>query len=315
MSYEQYIDDALALLKELIATPSVSRDETAAADVLARHMEGYGIKYTREGNNIWALSPDFAPERETILLNAHIDTVKPVGSWTRAPFTPTLEGDRLYGLGANDCGGGLVSLLQAFRILTGSETQKLKNFIFLASCEEEVSGQNGIVRALPLLPHIDVAIVGEPTGMQPAVAEKGLMVIDMTAHGRSGHAARAEGVNAIYEMLDDVKNLMTGLLDPIIKEHVNGHASIRQIFDMGKRGKVAGCMCMKGKVTLKGRVRVKRKDEILYEGKIQSLRRFQNEATEVREGQECGIVLDHFTNFIEGDTIESYEVEKVAQSL
>ena len=212
MSYEQYIDDALALLKELIATPSVSRDETAAADVLARHMEGYGIKYTREGNNIWALSPDFAPERETILLNAHIDTVKPVGSWTRDPFTPTLEGDRLYGLGANDCGGGLVSLLQAFRILTGPETQKprnpetqkLKNFIFLASCEEEVSGQNGIVRALPLLPHIDVAIVGEPTGMQPAVAEKGLMVIDMTAHGRSGHAARAEGVNAIYEMLDDL---------------------------------------------------------------------------------------------------------------
>ena len=113
-----------------------------------------------------------------------------------------MEGDTLYGLGSNDCGGGLVSLLQAFRILAGKSKV---NLVFLASCEEEVSGQNGIVRALPRLPRIDVAIVGEPTGMQPAVAEKGLMVIDMIAHGRSGHAARGEGVNAIYEMLDDLQ--------------------------------------------------------------------------------------------------------------
>jgi len=119
----------------------------------------------------------------------------------------------------------------------------------------------------------------------------------------------------IYQMLDDIRNLMTGLLDPVLKEHIHGQAAIRQIFDMGKRGKVAGCMCTKGKITLKGRVRVKRKDEVIYEGKIQSLRRFQNEASEVREGQECGIVLDHFSNFTEGDTIESYEIEKVAQEL
>lgn len=202
MDFKTYTDDAVSLLKELIATPCVSRDETAAADLLARHMEGYGLKYEREGNNIWTVSSDFNPNHETILLNAHIDTVKPVDSWTRDPFTPTMEGDILYGLGANDCGGGLVSLLQAFRILAGKSKV---NLVFLASCEEEVSGQNGIVRALPRLPHIDVAIVGEPTGMQPAVAEKGLMVIDMIAHGRSGHAARAEGVNAIYEMLDDLQ--------------------------------------------------------------------------------------------------------------
>ena len=204
MDIKKYTDDAVSLLKELIATPSVSRDEKAAADVLARHIEGYGLKYEREGNNIWMVSTDFDPARETILLNAHIDTVKPVESWTRDPFTPTMEGDKLYGLGANDCGGGLVSLLQAFRILVPSQQHPTPNLIFLASCEEEVSGQNGIVKVLPLLPRIDVAIVGEPTGMQPAVAEKGLMVIDMTAHGRSGHAARAEGVNAIYEMLDDL---------------------------------------------------------------------------------------------------------------
>ena len=136
----------------------------------------------------------------------------------------------------------------------------------------------------------------------------------------TGPEAKRKGVeirlySIIYEMIDDVKNLMTGLLEPIVKEHVNGQAAIRQIFDMGKRGKVAGCMCQKGKITLKGRARVRRGDEILYEGKIATLRRFQNEATEVREGQECGIVLDHFTNIAEGDVIESYEIEKVAQAL
>ncbi|MBR6022042.1 MAG: translation initiation factor IF-2 [Kiritimatiellae bacterium] len=136
----------------------------------------------------------------------------------------------------------------------------------------------------------------------------------------AGAEAKRRGVEIrlytiIYEMIDDVKNLMTGLLDPIIKEHSNGFAAIRQIFDMGKRGKVAGCMCTKGKITLKGRVRVRRKDEILWEGRIASLRRFQNEASEVREGQECGIVLDKFTGFVEGDVIESYESERVAQEL
>ena len=136
----------------------------------------------------------------------------------------------------------------------------------------------------------------------------------------SGAEAKSKGVDIrlysiIYEMIDDVKNLMTGLLDPMLKEHINGSAIIRQIFDMGKRGKVAGCMCQKGKITLKGRARVKRGDEIIYEGKIATLRRFQNEATEVREGQECGIVLDHFTHIAEGDIIESYEIEKVAQTL
>ena len=128
--------------------------------------------------------------KPTLLLNAHIDTVKPVSTWTRDPFTPTIEGDRLYGLGSNDCGGGLVSLLQAFRILQGTTAKY--NLVFLSSCEEEVSGANGFSLALPHLPKIDVAIVGEPTGMQPAIAEKGLMVIDGVAQGKSGHAAREE---------------------------------------------------------------------------------------------------------------------------
>ena len=197
-----YTAEAIRLLRQLIATPSVSRDEKAAADVLAATLEGYGMTYHREGNNLWTCAEGYDPNRPTLLLNAHIDTVKPVASWSRDPFTPTLQDDRLYGLGSNDCGGGLTTLLQVYRYLV-SRPQHY-NLVYLASAEEEVSGTNGIRRVLPLLPAVDVAIVGEPTGMQPAIAEKGLMVIDMTAKGKSGHAARGEGVNAIYAMLDDL---------------------------------------------------------------------------------------------------------------
>ncbi len=202
MEYRQYTDDAVALLKELIATPRVSRNEMAAADILEARMKQWGLNPQREANNVWAVAPGFDEGKTTVLLNAHIDTVKPVATWTRDPYAPMVEGDRLYGIGANDCGGGLMALLQVFRILS---VQTLPyNLVYLASAEEEVSGKDGVERVLPLLPKVDVAIVGEPTGMQPAVAEKGLMVIDGYAHGVSGHAARNEGVNAIYEALDDL---------------------------------------------------------------------------------------------------------------
>lgn len=202
MTTQQLTLDAITLLKRLIATPSVSRDEEKAADIMMEEIENYGFSAIRDGNNIWITDPEMRDDRPTLLLNAHIDTVKPVASWTRDPFSPDIEGDTLYGLGSNDCGGGLVSLLQAFRFLVTKP--RLYNLVYLASCEEEVSGINGIRRVIDKLPHIDVAIVGEPTGMEPAVAEKGLMVIDMTAHGKSGHAARGEGINAIYEALDDM---------------------------------------------------------------------------------------------------------------
>ena len=233
---EQTFDDALSLLKELIATPRVSRQEQEAADVLERYMTVWGLQPYREGNNLWAVQPDMVPGRTTLLLNAHIDTVKAVASWTRNPHDPVIEGDRLYGLGSNDCGGGLVTLLTVFRILTAQKVIHPKtnhspllgrgvggeapyNLVFLASAEEEVSGENGIRCALPALnaqfatlnsqhttfnAQPQLAIVGEPTGMLPAIAEKGLMVIDGYAHGVSGHAAREEGVNAIYEALDDL---------------------------------------------------------------------------------------------------------------
>ena len=193
---QQHINDAITLLQRLIATPSVSRDEAAAADIIEQAIRSYGYTPCRLGNNVWV-------GNGPILLNAHIDTVKPVSTWTRDPFTPTIEDvdveHRLYGLGANDCGGGLVTLLQVFRALDAPD-----RFTFLASAEEEVSGQGGIRSVLPQIGPFDVAIVGEPTGMQPAIAERGLMVIDAVAPGKSGHAARGEGVNAINQALDDL---------------------------------------------------------------------------------------------------------------
>lgn len=203
MTQEEYFSEAVDLLQTLIAIPSTSRNEQQAADAMEQRIRSYGFTPQREGNNMFVCSPQWDNSKPTILLNAHIDTVKPVATWTRNPFSADVENGVLYGLGSNDCGGGLCTLLQAFRILT----QKVQpyNLVYAVSAEEEVSGKDGFSRMLPLLPQIDVAIVGEPTGMQPAIAEKGLMVLDVIAHGKSGHAARNEGVNAIYEALDDMQ--------------------------------------------------------------------------------------------------------------
>lgn len=220
MANKEHINEAVALLKKLISTPSLSHDETEAADILHDFLTDKGLSPTRVSNNIWAQSSKWNDSLPTILLNAHIDTVKPVAAWTKDPFSPELKGDILYGLGSNDCGGGLVSLLEAFIIM--DKQPRPFNLIYLASAEEEVSGKNGIESILPFLPEIAFAIVGEPTGMQPAVAEKGLMVIDATAHGKAGHAARSEGDNAIYHALKDIEWLsqwqfpkQTELLGPV----------------------------------------------------------------------------------------------------
>ena len=202
-NYDHYTDEAVGLLKTLIATPSVSRDEGAAADAFCGFLSQRGIAHERVGNNIICRDRNFRDDRPTLLLNAHIDTVKAAPGWTRDPFAPALDGDRLYGLGSNDCGGGLVSLLQVFRILQEREQQY--NLVYAVSAEEEVSGAGGFTMMMPHLPKIDVAIVGEPTAMQPAVAEKGLMVVDVTVKGVAGHAARNEGVNALYKALDQIE--------------------------------------------------------------------------------------------------------------
>ena len=196
---------AIDLLRQLIQTPSVSREESNAAQLIFETLESNGFAPHRTGNNVWAIAGTIDNDKPTILLNSHIDTVKPTESWNRQPFVATEEEGRLYGLGSNDAGASVVALLSAFLHL--SETSQPYNLVFLASAEEEVSGNNGIVKALEQLPPIDFAVVGEPTGMHPAVCEKGLLVLDCTAHGKSGHAARDEGINALYKATETIEKL------------------------------------------------------------------------------------------------------------
>ena len=196
--------DAIDILKGMISRPSFSRDEGLVADFLQQTWEKAGYKVNRSGDNLWLIAPGFDIEKPTLLLNSHVDTVKPASGWTRDPFTPEeTDEERLYGLGSNDAGASVVSLYECFRVL--SEKEQPYNLIFLASCEEEVSGKNGLESVLPKLPPIAFAVVGEPTGMQPAVAEKGLMVLDCVSIGKSGHAARNEGINAIYLAMKDME--------------------------------------------------------------------------------------------------------------
>ena len=194
---------AIELLKRLIATPSPSREEAAVADIMEAELRALGFEPQRKGNNVWAQAWAYDAERPTILLDAHLDTVKPNSQWTRDPFTPEVVDGKLYGLGSNDTGGSLVAMLAAFMHL--SKGEQPYNLIFLASAEEEVTGVNGVRAVLSELGEIDFAIVGEPTSLQPAVVEKGLMVLDCVAHGVAGHAAREEGVNAIYKALKDIE--------------------------------------------------------------------------------------------------------------
>ena len=194
--------DTIDLLKNMIRIPSFSRDEGAVADFLERWMLTEGFEARRLGNNLWMESGP-ADGRPTILLNAHIDTVKPASGYTRDPFTPEIEDGCLYGLGSNDDGGSLIALLETYsRLIQKEQPYRL---IFSATAEEEVSGKGGLDLILPELGLIDFGVMGEPTGMRMAVAERGLMVLDCTAYGKSGHAARNEGVNAIYKAIEDIQ--------------------------------------------------------------------------------------------------------------
>lgn len=200
--------DAIDMLKEMISIPSISREENNVADRLETRLRSFGLSVERSGNNLWCIAPGYDNSKPTLLLNSHIDTVKAAQGWTFDPFSPTEEENRIYGLGSNDAGASVVSLTAAFRYL--SNIPQAYNLILLLSCEEEVSGKNGIEAALTHLPKISAAIVGEPTGMHPAIAEKGLMVLDGEITGVSGHAARNEGINAIYratEVIEKLRNL------------------------------------------------------------------------------------------------------------
>ena len=193
----------ITLLQDLIATPSFSREEDRTANILEAFFQKEDIPTERKNNNIWAKNKFFTEGGHTVLLNSHHDTVKPVKGWTRDPFGADIEKGRLFGLGSNDAGASLVSLIAAFCHFY--DKQLPFNLILLASAEEEISGKNGVESVLPDLPTPSVAIVGEPTLMQMAIAEKGLMVVDGITKGQAGHAAREEGVNAIYKALKDIE--------------------------------------------------------------------------------------------------------------
>lgn len=195
--------DHLALLRQLIATPSLSRQEDGTADLIFRHLEAHGIQPHRHLNNIWATSRVWSDDQPTILLNSHHDTVKAAAGYTRDPHAPDTEDGKLYGLGSNDAGGALVSLIAAFVALENDPDLKC-NLVLAATAEEEISGPNGIAALLPLLPPIDAGIVGEPTLLDLAIAERGLVVVDGETRGVSGHAARKEGTNALYLGLEDI---------------------------------------------------------------------------------------------------------------
>jgi len=194
------------LLDQLIATPSFSREEADTATLIEAFMTAQGVADVhRLYNNVWARCATWDDRKPTLLLNAHHDTVKPNPAYTRNPFEPTHEDGRIYGLGSNDDGASLISLLAAFMHFYREELPF--NLLLGLSAEEEVTGQHGARALIPALGEIDMAIVGEPTGMQAAIAERGLLVFDGVATGRAGHAARNEGINALYIALDDIQTL------------------------------------------------------------------------------------------------------------
>ncbi len=203
MDIQKATDKAVRILSEMISIESFSRQEDNVVPVIEKELVNNGYKIYRKGNNIWTYCKDYVEGNPTLMLDSHIDTVKPVKGWDTDPFTPVLENGRLTGLGSNDAGGCLVSLLQAF-IIT-DETGLPYNRVFVASCEEEVSGANGISIVLPELKKVDCAIIGEPTCMEMAIAEKGLMVLDCEVKGVAGHAARTGGVNAITEAYKEIE--------------------------------------------------------------------------------------------------------------
>ncbi|GGC56957.1 acetylornithine deacetylase [Pedobacter quisquiliarum] len=201
---EKLQNDAVALLKELITISSFSREEDKTADVIEAFLQERKVKTQRQGNNIWAYNAHFDSSKPTLLLNSHHDTVKPNSGYSRDPFSADVEDGKLYGLGSNDAGGCLVSLIATFLYYYNAEDLTY-NLCLAATAEEEISGVNGLESILPELGVLDFAIVGEPTLMNLAIAERGLMVLDCEVHGKAGHAAREEGENAIYKALRDIE--------------------------------------------------------------------------------------------------------------
>ena len=204
MSKSIHSEKAIELLKSLVAVPSFSKEESGRAQLIFDFLTENHIAAQQHGNNICAFAHPYDPAKPTLLLNSHIDTVRPVSGWTKDPFEPVVEDGKLFGLGSNDAGGALTAMIAAFLHFSKEENVPL-NLLLAATAEEEISGKNGIESILPLYPFIDAGIVGEPTLLKMAVAEKGLLVLDCIVRGKAGHAAREEGENAIYKAMKSIE--------------------------------------------------------------------------------------------------------------
>ena len=242
MKQEQskYVNDAIELLRKLVSLQSFSGEEQERADYLINYFLVRGIETERVGNNIIVKQPLFNASKPTFMLNSHIDTVRPAKGYTFDPFNPPLSETHVYGLGSNDAGASVVSLLQAFLHFYNQDLSF--NLILVLSAEEENSGMNGIRSLDKKLSFVDLAIVGEPTGMRAAIAERGLLVIDGEAKGKSGHAARNEGVNAIYIALEDIKALQSVQFDKVSPTMGNVKLTVTQI-NAGTQHNVVPDLC------------------------------------------------------------------------
>ena len=238
---DKYFDNAVQLLSKLIETESLSKTEDKTADIIEEFFVENNVKPNRLKNNVWASNVYYDPEKPTILLNSHHDTVKPNSGYTRDPFKATIENGILYGLGSNDAGGCLVSLIQAF-LFFHDKKDLAYNIIIAATAEEEISGKGGIELLYPELGQIDFGIIGEPTLMDAAVAEKGLMVLDGVVTGKAGHAAREEGENAIYKALDDIK-WFSSYKFPEKSEFLGDVKMSLTVIDAGKQHNVVPAQC------------------------------------------------------------------------
>jgi acetylornithine deacetylase len=234
---ERYIK----LLKRLISTPSFSKEEEKAAQIMRDFLSSENIPFKTKENNTWAFNKYFSNERPTLLLNSHIDTVRPAKGYTLDPFSPIEKGDILYGLGSNDAGGPLMALLAVF--IHFYERRDLAfNLVFAATAEEEISGRRGLEIVLPEIAPVEFAIVGEPTRMELAIAEKGLLVLDCYAYGKSGHAARNEGENALYKALDDIQKLRNFTFEKVSNVLGEGKVTVTQI-EAGTQHNVVPDIC------------------------------------------------------------------------
>ncbi len=279
--------DAISLLKQLIETPSFSKEENDTAEILCTFFEERGIPFSRVGNNIYARNKNYDVAKESILLNSHHDTVKPNKGYTIDPFTPLEKDGKIFGLGSNDAGGCLVSLIATFLHFYHQENL-LYNVVFAASAEEEISGVNGIELVLPYLGNINFGIVGEPTQLEMAVAERGLMVIDCTANGRAGHAARNEGENALYKAVDDINWIRNYKFDKVSDLLGESRLTVTVIETENKQHNVVPSQC---KFVIDVRVNeLYTFEEILEELKQNLKSQFKPRTTRMKS---TSIALDH----------------------